>query len=409
MSGQPRSDDDDNDLLEYSVIYTDRAKNLMAASFSQAFKDISTELCAVYQADHCVLIPGSGSYAMEAVVGQFARHKSEPNYQPCLVIRNGYFSFRWSDIWDWVFPSTCGRSPELKVVKATAVGEPGDQHRPSFQPPTLEAAVAQIKEHQPCVVFAPHVETSDGILLSDDYIKALADATHANGGPDAIFVLDCIASGNLWAKMKDLGVDVLITAPQKGWTSPASVGIALMSARAKDIMNKKVRGHSFCCNLSKWSQVADKYATPGGFMYHTTLPTDALMTFRDVILETKKAGLEQLQTKTVELGTRVRAVLESKGFQSVAADGCQAPTVVVSYMRGGALGEQDKTIAAKFKKHGIQIAAGVPLKIDEPWGGDSGGPPTFRIGLFGLDKLQDVDKAVKVFEDALDKVLAEDL
>jgi aspartate aminotransferase-like enzyme len=391
---------DADDLLEYSVIYTDRAKNLMAASFSQAFKDISSELCAVYQADHCVLIPGSGSYAMEAVVGQFARHKTESNYQPCLVIRNGYFSFRWSDIWDWVFPDQCGRSPELKVVKATAVGT-GDL--PSFQPPRLETAVAQIKKHQPCVVFAPHVETSDGILLSDDYIKALADATHAHGGPDAIFVLDCIASGNLWAKMKDLGVDVLITAPQKGWTSPASVGIAMMSARAKEIMNKQVRGHSFCCNLSKWSAVADKYAAPGGFMYHTTLPTDALMTFRDVILETKKADFELLEQKTVELGTRVRAVLESKGFQSVAADGCKAPTVVVSYMRG----EQDKTIAAKFKKYGIQIAAGVPLKIDEPWGGRAGGPPTFRIGLFGLDKLQDVDKAVKVFEDALEKVLAE--
>ena len=388
-----------DDLLEYSVIYTDRAKNLMAASFSQAFKDISNELCDVYQADHCVLIPGSGSYAMEAVLGQFARHKSEPDYKPCLVIRNGYFSFRWSDIWEWVFPAACGRSPELKVVKALAV-EKGD--RPAFEPPAVGTVVAHIKEHAPAVVFAPHVETSDGMMLSDDYIRTVAAATHA-GDPDAIFVLDCIASGNMWTNMKDLGVDVLITAPQKGWTSPACVGIALMSARAKEIMNKKVRGHSFCCNLSKWSNVADKYAAPGGFMYHTTLPTDALMTFRNVILETKQAGLEHLRTKTMELGTRVRAVLESKGFRSVAAEGCQAPTVVVSYMRG----PQDAAIAGKFKKHGIQIAAGVPLKIDEPWGAD-GGPPTFRIGLFGLDKLQDVDKAVKVFEDALDKVLAEE-
>lgn len=392
---------DQDDLLEYSVIYTDRAKNLMAASFSQAFKDISKELCDVYQADHCVLIPGSGSYAMEAVLGQFIRHKTEANYKPAMVLRNGYFSFRWSDIFDWVFPPACGRSPELKVIKAQPA--PGtDPKMPSFQPPDITSVVAQIKETQPCVVFAPHVETSDGMIISDEYIKAMADATHA-GDKDAIFVLDCIASGNVWAKMKDLGVDIVITAPQKGWTSPASVGIAMMSARAKQIMEQKVRGHSFCCNLSKWSTVADKYAAPGGFMYHTTLPTDALMTFRDVIVETKKAGLDNLQTKTVELGTKVRALLESKGFQSVAAEGCKAPTVVVSYMRG----EQDKTIAAKFKKHGIQIAAGVPLKIDEPWGAD-GGPPTFRIGLFGLDKLQNVDKAVKVFEDALDRVLAEE-
>ena len=264
--------------------------------------------------------------------------------------------------------------------------------------------MAEIQEHQPCVVFCPHVETSDAILVSDDYIKALAAATHAYGGPEAIFVLDCVASGNLWIDMKALGVDVLITAPQKGWTSPASVGIAMMSARAKEIMSQHVRGHSFCCNLSKWSAVADKYAAPGGFMYHTTLPTDALMTFRDVILETKRANFDTLQQKTKELGTRVRAHLAAKGFQSVAPEGCQAPTVVVSYMRG----DQDRTIAAKFKQAGIQIAAGVPLKIDEPWANDAAGPPTFRIGLFGLDKLQNVDQAVKVFEEALEKVLAED-
>ena len=390
-----------DDLLEYSVIYTDRAKNLMAASFSQAFQDISNELCEVYQADHCVLIPGSGSYAMEAVAGQFARHRSEPNYKPALVIRNGYFSFRWTDIWDWIFPSGCSRSPELQVVKALAVDAGSD--RPAFRPPDLEAAVQQIKETKPCVVFCPHVETSDGIIVSDDYIRALAEATHASD-PDAVFVLDCIASGNIWAKMKDLGgVDVLITAPQKGWTSPASVGIALLSARAKALMESKVRGHSFCCNLSKWSTVADKYmSAPGGFMYHTTLPTDALMTFRDVIFETKANGYNELEQKTRELGQRVRDLLESKGFKSVAAPGCQAPTVVVSYMRND---EQDRGLVAEFKKHGLQIAAGVPLKIDEPWACDVSGPPTFRIGLFGMDKLKDVDKAVKIFEDALDKVL----
>ena len=390
-----------DDLLEYSVIYTDRAKNLMSGSFSQAFKDISNELCEVYQADHCVLIPGSGSYAMEAVAGQFARHRSEPNYKPALVIRNGYFSFRWSDIWEWIFPSTCGRSPELQVVKALPADSGSD--RPAFAPPDLEATVQKIREIKPCLVFCPHVETSDGIIVSDDYIRALVEATHASD-PDSIFVLDCIASGNMWARMRDLGgVDVLITAPQKGWTSPASVGIALMSTRAKTLMESKVRGHSFCCNLSKWSTVADKYMeTPGGFMYHTTLPTDALMTFRDVILETKAFGYKELEEKTRELGKRVRSLLESKGFRSVAAPGCQAPTVVVSYMRNN---EQDRSLVAEFKKQGIQIAAGVPLKIDEPWASDASGPPTFRIGLFGLDKLKHVDEAVRTFEEALVKVL----
>lgn len=399
-----------DDLLEYSVIYTDRAKNLMAASFSQAFKDISRELCEVYQADHCVLIPGSGSYGMEAVAGQFARYKTEANYKPCMVIRNGYFSFRWTDIWDWIYPQEMARSPELKVIKAQPV-EKGN--RPGFAAPELELALAQIREHRPAVVFAPHVETSAGLMIPDAYIKALADATH-EGDEDCIFVLDGIAAGNVWAKMKDLGVDVYLTAPQKGWTSPASVGIVMMTGRAKAIMAKQVypasenhagfpnRGHSFCCNLAKWSMVADKYAAPGGFMYHTTLPTDALITFRDVIMETKSHDLAALEVKTHELGNRVRACLERNGFASVAGEGFKSPTVVVSYIRG----EQDRDLAAKFKAQGIQIATGVPLKIDEPWG--EGGPPTFRIGLFGLDKLLDVDKTVKIFEDAIAAIVALD-
>ena len=399
-----------DELLEYSVIYTQNAINLMAASFSQAYKDISKHLCDVYQADHCVLIPGSGSYAMEAVVGQYGRYKTEPNYAPGLVIRNGYFSYRWTDIWEWVYHGDLDRSPELIVVKANPTE--ADNAKPSFAPPSIEEAVEQIKTNKPCVVFAPHVETSAGIIITDEYIKALADATHEYGGPDAIFVLDCVASGNVWAKMKDLGIDIIITAPQKGWTSPASVGIAMMSARAKDIMAASSypasdnhpgwpnRGHSFCCNLAKWSLVADKYAAPGGFAYHTTLPTDALMTFRDVIVETIGVGLEDLEKRTIELGARIRSVLESKGFKSVAAEGFKAPTVVVSYIRD----ESDRDLVARFKKNGVQIAAGVPLKVDEPW---EGAPPTFRIGLFGLDKLRDVDLAVKRFEDALAKVLAE--
>jgi len=393
-----------DELLEYSVIYTDRAKNLMAGSFSQAFTDISNELNAVYQADHCVMIPGSGTYAMEAVAGQFARFKTEPNYKPCMVIRNGFFSFRWSEIWDFVYPSACGRSPELIVVKANVNNERyPEADRPAIGAPDLAATLAQIREAKPCVLFMPHVETSAGLLISDEYIKAVAAAVH-EGDEDAIVVLDCIASGDLWAKMKDLGVDVVITAPQKGWTSPACVGIAMMTARAKDIMTKQnangPRGHSFSCNLAKWSMVADKYAAPGGFAYHTTLPTDSLMVFRDTINETKAIGFEDLEARTQELGDRIRNVLEKHGFRSVADEGFKAPTVVVAYMRG----EQDAGIAGKFKQHGIQIAGGVPLKVDEGWPSP---PPTFRIGLFGLDKLMDIDKCVSTFEDALAKIVAD--
>jgi aspartate aminotransferase-like enzyme len=399
-----------DDLLEYSVIYTDRAKNLMAASFSQAFKDISNDLCEVYQADHCVLIPGSGSYGMEAVAGEFARYKNEDNYRPCMVIRNGFFSYRWSDIWDWIYPQELERSPELKVIKARPQSE---DSLPSFAPEDVEVVISQIREHKPAVVFCAHVETSAGMMVTHEYIAAISAAAHEED-PDAIFVLDCIASGNVWTKMKDLGVDVLITAPQKGWTSPASVGIVMMNERAKALMASRSypasenhagypnRGHSFCCNLAKWSLVADKYAAPGGFMYHTTLPTDALMTFRDTIRETTAHGLDLLQQRTQELGDRVRACLEKHGFHSVAADGNKAPTVVVSYMRPQDMEGGTGGLAGKFKAHGIQIATGVPLKIDEPW--PAGGPPTFRIGLFGVDKLMDVDGTVKIFEDAVAKI-----
>lgn len=316
-----------------------------------------------------------------------------------MVIRNGFFSFRWSEIWDFVFPPACSHSPELIVVKAAKNTEP-DAAKPAISAPDLESTLAQIREAKPAVLFMPHVETSAGIVVSDDYIKAVAAAVH-EGDEDAIVVLDCIASGALWAKMQDLGVDVLITAPQKGWTSPACVGIAMMTARAKEIMTKQnadgPRGQSFSCNLAKWSMVADKYAAPGGFAYHTTLPTDSLMVFRDTINETKAIGFDDLQTRTQELGDKVRAVLEKYGFRSVADEGYKAPTVVVSYMRG----EQDAGIAGEFKKHGIQIAAGVPLKVDEGW---SSPPPTFRIGLFGLDKLMDVDKCVSTFEAALAQI-----
>eukprot|EP00656_Telonema_subtile_P024053 TRINITY_DN2582_c0_g1_i2.p1 TRINITY_DN2582_c0_g1~~TRINITY_DN2582_c0_g1_i2.p1 ORF type:complete len:388 (+),score=111.71 TRINITY_DN2582_c0_g1_i2:103-1266(+) len=379
-------------------IYTDRAKNLMCGGFSQAMKDISGEMNGVYKAHKCIMIPGSGTYAMEAVAGQFARYKHEADYRPCMVVRNGFFSFRWSDIWSFVYPETCPTSPELIVCKAQPADESPD--RPSFAPPPLEEVIAQIKEQQPCAVFAPHIETSAGIMINDDYIKALAAATHEHC-PDAVFVLDCIASGNKWIDMEALGVDVLITAPQKGWTGPACVGIAMMNERACDIMEKQnakgLRGSSFSTNLGKWSGVADAYANPGGFAYHTTLPTDSLMQFRDVVMETKEFGYDLCAERMHQLGDGIRGVLSDRGFKSVASAECAAPTVVVAYQRD----ENDSDIAARFKTQGIQVAAGVPLKIDEPWGG---GAPTFRLGLFGLDKLKDVGATVQTFETALDNI-----
>lgn len=336
---------------------------------------------------------------MEAVAGQFARFPSEANYGPCLVVRNGFFSYRWSEIWNTVYPPNCGRSPELVVVQGQPVDSSADG-KPQFAPPPIDDLIASIEKHKPAVVFAPHVETSAGIMHTHDYIRTVADAVHAVS-PDSLFVLDSIAAGNVWTPMKQLGVDIIITAPQKGWTSPCSVGIAMMGDRAVRVMaeqNKvKPRGHSYAVNLAKWSGVADAYKKEGGFMYYTTLPTDALMTFRDVILETKEFGYEKCQDKTFELGNRVRALLDEYGFRSVAAPECQAPTVVVSYFRD----DKDQDLLAKFKGQGIQIAAGVPLKINEPW---NGGAPTFRLGLFGLDKLRDVDAAVATLRSALEKI-----
>lgn len=370
----------------------------MAASFSQCFTEISDNLKEVYEAEQCIIIPGSGTYAMEAVAGQFPRFKSDPDYSPCLVVRNGYFSFRWTDIWDVVYPAECGRSPELIVMKA----QPQDEEsRKSYAPMALETVVAEIRDKKPCVVFMPHVETSAGIVVSDEYIKAVADATHETEG--AILVLDCIASGTYWVGMRTLGVDVLVTAPQKGWSGPACCGIAMMSERAMGVMAAqnavKPKGHSFSCNLHKWNAVANAYAKEGGFMYYTTLPTDALMTFRDCILETKGFGYALAMERATELGTAIRALLAEKGFKSVAAEGFKANTVVVAYMRD----DNDKGIIGAFKQRGIQLAAGVPLKVDEDW---EGPPPTFRIGLFGLDKLKDVPKTVQVFKEALDAICA---
>lgn len=366
-------------LLEYSVVYTDRATNLMSAPFQKVMCDISTTLKEVYNADSCALIPGSGSYAMECVARQFGRNKS------CMVLRNGYFSFRWTDIFQ-----RCQLPSEETVLKARATE---DHAKPHFAPVPVAEVIAHIKQVRPAVVFAPHVETATGMIISDAYIKQVSDAVHEVGG---LFVLDCIASGTVWVDMKKCGIDVVISAPQKGWSGPACVGIAMMSERAKTVMKATDLDApgSFCCHLAKWTEVMEKYEA-GGFMYYTTLPTDALQKFRDAMLETKAHGFEKARADLFELGNRTRAILEKRGFKSVAAEGYKSPGVVVSYA-------DDKNMVGLFKGQGLQIAGGVPFKLDEP-----AGLITFRLGLFGLDKIKNIDRTVSIFEKALDNIIAQ--
>ena len=367
---------DPNGLLEYSVVYTDRSLNHMSQSFQSVMNDVSTSLKDVYNAQAVIVVPGGGTYAMEAVARQFATN------QNCLVLRNGWFSFRWSQIFEM------GSIPsEETVMKARRVSE-GAQA--PFAPADINKVVDMIKTKKPNLVFAPHVETASGIILPDDYIRSVADAVHSVGG---MFVLDCIASGAIWVDMEDSGVDILISAPQKGWSASPAFGLVMLSPQANEEINK-TQSTSFSCDLLKWLQIMQAYEN-GAHAYHATMPTDAIKRFRDTIMETEEFGFDNACKKQQELGDKVRALLESHNINSVSEKGYQAPGVIVSYTN-------DKAIhnGSKFTNVGIQIAAGVPLQCDE---GDD--YQTFRLGLFGLDKLKDVDAAVKRLEDALNQVI----
>ncbi|MGB1880686.1 MAG: aminotransferase class V-fold PLP-dependent enzyme [Gammaproteobacteria bacterium] len=366
---------DPEGLLEYSVVYTDRAVNHMSGQFQQVMRDISMLLKDVYNAAAVVVVPGSGTFGMEAVARQFATD------QRVMVIRNGWFSFRWSQIIEM------GRiTSDLTVHKARKTGS--GAHDP-FVPAPIADVVADIAAQKPAVVFAPHVETSAGMMLPDDYLRQLADAQHAHGG---LLVLDCIASGAMWVDMEALGVDVLISAPQKGWTGSPCCGLVMLSARAEARLGETT-STSFACDLRKWREIMQAYEN-GAHAYHATMPTDGLIRFRDVMRETAACGFDKVRANQQELGQRVRALLEEKGYASVAGEGFQAPGVVVSYTNDPAL----KT-GQKFAQQGLQIAAGVPLQCDEP-----ADFQTFRVGLFGLDKLMNVDRSVSLFADALAKI-----
>ena len=372
-----RQDIDPNGLLEYSVVYTDRALNHMSKVFQQVMTDLSNNLKSVYNADAVVIVPGAGTYGMEAVARQLA------NDEDCLIIRNGWFSYRWTQILEK------GKIAKSSTV-LTANREEGDTPKP-FSPVAIDEAVAKIKAEKPAMVFAPHVETSSGIILSEDYIKALAEAVHSVGG---LLVIDCIASGCVWLDMKDLGIDVLISAPQKGWSSTPCAGLVMLSDAAVQKVDS-TESDSFSLDLKQWLNIMRAYEN-GGHAYHATMPTDSLRQFRDTVNEAKEVGFETLCAAQWELGTRVREVLAAKGIESVAAKGFEAPGVVVAYTD-----RDDMHKGSAFAEAGMQIAAGVPLKVGEP-----DNFKTFRLGLFGLDKLTDVDSAVQRFAKALDEVLA---
>ena len=363
---------DPDGLLEFSVVYTDRALNHMSAKFQGVMRDISGVLKEVYQAHSAILVPGSGSFGMEAVARQFATG------QKCLVIRNGWFSYRWSQILDMG-----GIAASTTVLKARR-SAPGAIE--PFAPAPIDEVVATIRAERPAVVFAPHVETAAGLILPDDYLCAVTAAVHDVGG---IFVLDCIASGAMWVDMKALGVDVLVSAPQKGWSGSPCCAFVMLSAAARERIDGTT-STSFAMDLKKWLQIMEAYEG-GGHAYHATMPTDALTRTRDVMLETRAYGFSRLRSEQIELGRRVRALLARMGYVSVAASGFEAPGVVVSYTQDAGM-QSSKT----FLGLGLQTAAGVPLQCDE--GADF---KTFRLGLFGLEKLQNIERTVAHLEKAL--------
>lgn len=366
---------DPDGLLEYSVVYTDRSLNHMSQSFQAVMNDISSTLKEAYNAQAVVVVPGSGTFGMEAVARQFATDKK------CLVIRNGWFSFRWTEIFDK------GNIPaESTVLKARRIE---NTHQSSFIPAPVEEVVATIKEQKPDVVFAPHVETSSGMILPKDYIRAVADAVHSVGG---MMVLDCIASGTIWVDMEACGVDVLISAPQKGWSGSPCCALVMLNHLGLE-RTKSTSSTSYACDLGKWLQIMEAYEQ-GGHAYHATMPTDGLKVFSQVMKETATYGFEKIRGQQQELGEKVRALLASKGIKSVAAEGFGAPGVVVSYTD-----DNDIHTGKKFRELGLQIAAGVPLRCDEPED-----YKTFRLGLFGLDKLQNIDGTVAKLEEALNTV-----
>lgn len=376
MAAKPQSTVDPDGLIEFSVVYTDRSLNHMSKAFQAVMRELSATLKEVYGARSVAIVPGGGTYGMEAVARQFATGKR------CLVLRHGWFSYRWTQIFE-----AGGIAAETAVLKARRATPGG---RAPFAPTPIEEVEQRIRDERPELVFAPHVETASGMLLPDDYLERVVKAVHDVGG---MFVLDCIASGTLWVDMRAIGVDVLITAPQKGWSGTPCAALVMLGERAREAIDE-TKSTSFAMDLGKWLEIMEIYEG-GGHAYHATMPTDGLRRLRDVMEETRQEGFERLRGAQLELGRRVRELFTARGFPSVAASGFEAPCVVVSYT-------DDADIVARFAEAGFQVAAGVPLMCDE---GDD--YRAFRIGLFGLDKLGDVDGTVERLTRGLDAATSE--
>jgi len=368
----PRADIDPDGLLEYSVVFTDRSLNHMSARFIDVMQQTLAILCDTYGADSAAVINGGGTYAMESV----ARHLATG--RRALVVRNGLFSYRWSQILE--------TGSIASAVTVCAARPDSDDAQAAWSPAPLDDLIETIRAERPDVVFAPHVETAAGILLPDDYVRAVADAVHEIGG---VFVLDCIASGAMWVDMRDLGVDVLISAPQKGWSGTPGVGYVMLSEKGRDAVAAGTPS-SFALDLNRWLTISDGYRD-GSAAYHATMPTDSISHNLSQMRETRDRGLETLRAAQIELGSRVRELLASHGLPSVAASDFAAPSVVVVHTTDPGL-----RTGARFREQGLQIAAGVPLHCGEPESFS-----TFRLGLFGLDKLDDVEGTLARLESAL--------
>jgi aspartate aminotransferase-like enzyme len=364
---------DPDGLLEYSVVYNDRALNHMSRRFQGVMRDISRLLKKAYNAKSTIIVPGSGTFGMEAIARQFATGKK------VMVLRNGQFSYRWAQIFEM------GHIPSESITLKAR--QQGSGSKAPFVPAPLDEVIAVIRKEKPDIVFVPHVETSAGIILPDEYLRAVGVAARE---VDALFVLDCVASGAIWVDMQVNNVDIIVTAPQKGWSGTPCCALVALGERARARIDGTT-STSFACDLKKWLSIMETYEK-GGHAYHTTMPTDALAVLRDVMLENEAYGFDKVYAEQQELGRRVRELLESRGYPSVAATGYHAPGVVVCYTDDLDMQSGKKLVAA-----GIQAASGVSLQCDEPADFRS-----FRFGLFGLDKLHNPDRTVANLAKALD-------
>ncbi|MEK9855267.1 MAG: alanine--glyoxylate aminotransferase family protein [Rhodobiaceae bacterium] len=375
-----RDDIDPDGLLEYSVVFSDRSLNSMSTAFGDVMRDISRIMRNAYGAAAVAVVPGGGTYGMEAIARQFVRDAN------VMVIRNGWFSYRWSQIID-----AGGLASRTTVLAARQLADETDA---PFAPLPLDDILAKIRAEKPDIVFCPHVETSAGMMMPDDFIAAVTECVHEHGG---MFVLDCVASGTVFVNLEQTGVDVLLTAPQKGWSASPCAALVMMSPRARARLDETTSS-SFANDLKKWTQIMETYEG-GAHAYHATMPTDALRHFRDALVEAEAFGLEALKAAQIRLGQQVRRLLGRYQYKSVAAEGFEAPSVVVCFAPNAEIKS-----GKAFAEQGLQIAAGVPLEC-----GEREDYASFRIGLFGLDKLSDPERTVAHLETALEKIRGQNM